>query len=649
MTSTALHSDYVLPAAAWYERTEHKWVTPLMPFIHAGEKAVELPRGEVATGRSSRCSPQAVDQRRRDARHRRSSRTARGRERSFVGLYDRSRPSGEFGPTDDEKVAAALIEKREQPRRRELGGAQEARLGALHGRRQQHRVDRQRDADHSRTTRSRRSPTTSIDKKPYPTLSRRIQFYLDQELYLEMGEAAAGAQGPADGGRRLSAAAHRRPHALEHPLGLARRQADAAAAARRAGHVHERRGCGGARDPRRRRACASSTTSTRSRSWPRCRPACGPGQLIIYHAWENFQFRASKGFQNLIPTPLNPVELAGGQFHLRPMTICLQPSHTDRDTRVEVAPRMSSRVIRVVAGRTSWSAAPCGAAASGSGSGACDRSARRWRRPRPTPKPCAAAPDRLRRLRATCTATAGPGTASSTARTRAPTASRPAPGTSSSRTASPGARSRTRSTRPPEPGVPDFNPRGCQKGACYTHLMYEPSRVLHPLRRVGERGSGSWKRMSWDEALGEIADAMHRRRRSSRAPARSSTTTAPPTSTSARTPRGEMRLFRILNATVDRLLGRRRRHAHGRRADLGHVQRRGHLGRLVQVRLHHGLGRQPGLHAHSRDPLHARGALSGRQVRRDRARLQRDRRARRLPGSTRAWAPTRRSGWRWRR
>ena len=59
-----------------------------------------------------------------------------------------------------------------------------------------------------------------------------------------------------------------------------------------------------------------------------------------------------------------------------------------------------------------------------------------------------------------------------------------------------------------EPGVPDFNPRGCQKGACYTQLMYEGSRITHPLRRAGERGSGSWKRVSWDEALLEIADAM---------------------------------------------------------------------------------------------------------------------------------------------
>jgi anaerobic selenocysteine-containing dehydrogenase len=39
MTTTALHSDYVLPAAGWYEHSEIKWVTPLMPFIHAGEKA----------------------------------------------------------------------------------------------------------------------------------------------------------------------------------------------------------------------------------------------------------------------------------------------------------------------------------------------------------------------------------------------------------------------------------------------------------------------------------------------------------------------------------------------------------------------------------------------------------------------------------
>ncbi|MCH8345899.1 MAG: molybdopterin-dependent oxidoreductase, partial [Chloroflexi bacterium] len=48
--------------------------------------------------------------------------------------------------------------------------------------------------------------------------------------------------------------------------------------------------------------------------------------------------------------------------------------------------------------------------------------------------------------------------------------------------------------------VPDFNPRGCQKGACYALNMNQPARVTHPLKRVGARGEGSWQQVSWDEA-----------------------------------------------------------------------------------------------------------------------------------------------------
>jgi DMSO reductase family type II enzyme molybdopterin subunit len=53
--------------------------------------------------------------------------------------------------------------------------------------------------------------------------------------------------------------------------------------------------------------------------------------------------------------------------------------------------------------------------------------------------------------------------------------------------------------------VPDFNPRGCNKGACASEMLTSDSRVRYPLRRVGARGEGRWKRISWDEALGEIA------------------------------------------------------------------------------------------------------------------------------------------------
>jgi DMSO reductase family type II enzyme molybdopterin subunit len=61
---------------------------------------------------------------------------------------------------------------------------------------------------------------------------------------------------------------------------------------------------------------------------------------------------------------------------------------------------------------------------------------------------------------------------------------------------------------PIEPGIPDMNPMGCQKGACWSTCHYAPDRVTHPLRRVGARGEGKFERVSWDAALTDVADAM---------------------------------------------------------------------------------------------------------------------------------------------
>jgi len=58
------------------------------------------------------------------------------------------------------------------------------------------------------------------------------------------------------------------------------------------------------------------------------------------------------------------------------------------------------------------------------------------------------------------------------------------------------------------PGLADYAPRGCQKGICYSTLMVAPGRVTYPLERVGPRGSGRWRRISWEDALTRIADAI---------------------------------------------------------------------------------------------------------------------------------------------
>ena len=58
----------------------------------------------------------------------------------------------------------------------------------------------------------------------------------------------------------------------------------------------------------------------------------------------------------------------------------------------------------------------------------------------------------------------------------------------------------------PMPNIPEYNPRGCNKGECGHDYMYGPHRIKYPLIRVGERGEGKWRRATWDEALDMIAD-----------------------------------------------------------------------------------------------------------------------------------------------
>jgi len=45
----------------------------------------------------------------------------------------------------------------------------------------------------------------------------------------------------------------------------------------------------------------------------------------------------------------------------------------------------------------------------------------------------------------------------------------------------------------------------CTKVARYLDRTYAPSRILHPLKRIGRKGEGRFARISWDEALDTIA------------------------------------------------------------------------------------------------------------------------------------------------
>ena len=50
----------------------------------------------------------------------------------------------------------------------------------------------------------------------------------------------------------------------------------------------------------------------------------------------------------------------------------------------------------------------------------------------------------------------------------------------------------------------------CRIGMRGMDYVSHPDRLLHPRRRVGERGSGAWEEVSWEEALDDIAARLRR-------------------------------------------------------------------------------------------------------------------------------------------
>lgn len=58
------------------------------------------------------------------------------------------------------------------------------------------------------------------------------------------------------------------------------------------------------------------------------------------------------------------------------------------------------------------------------------------------------------------------------------------------------------------PADPNSQGSLCAKGVAAPSFVYDAYRLLFPLKRVGKRGEGKWKRISWDEAYDEMATRL---------------------------------------------------------------------------------------------------------------------------------------------
>ena len=58
------------------------------------------------------------------------------------------------------------------------------------------------------------------------------------------------------------------------------------------------------------------------------------------------------------------------------------------------------------------------------------------------------------------------------------------------------------------PAHPHTDGALCTKVSRYTERTYHPERILHPLKRIGPKGSGQFERVTWDAALDDIAQRL---------------------------------------------------------------------------------------------------------------------------------------------
>src|SRR5918999_5877903 len=59
-----------------------------------------------------------------------------------------------------------------------------------------------------------------------------------------------------------------------------------------------------------------------------------------------------------------------------------------------------------------------------------------------------------------------------------------------------------------DPSMPFTDGTLCTKVAHYLERTYAPDRLRYPMKRTGRKGRGEFRRITWDEALDEIAGRL---------------------------------------------------------------------------------------------------------------------------------------------
>jgi anaerobic selenocysteine-containing dehydrogenase len=327
LSTTGMKADLLLPAAGYYEKNGIKYSVAILPYAVVGERAV-APLGEAKGEWEIMARLAATLQ-------------ARARERGLgeplASSYDRFSEGGRYGPADDEPLLDRILQGSSATR---TSWDEARRRGAIPLRGVGHWGPTQ-------TIGSEPEPGGTLapsrvfveEKRPWPTLTGRQQFYLDHPWFFDEDEVlprwkplpGADAKHPARFPMRLTGGHTRWSiHAQWRDLpGLLRLQRGEPSMWMAPADAHAR----GIRDHAFVRVWnEQGSFSVRAR----VAPGVQPGEAILYHAWEPFQFPGWKSAMEVIASPCKPTHLVGDYGHLRQRVFQSGPLHAPRGVAVEI-------------------------------------------------------------------------------------------------------------------------------------------------------------------------------------------------------------------------------------------------------------------------------------------------------------------------
>jgi DMSO reductase family type II enzyme molybdopterin subunit len=343
MSTSTLHADYVLPAAGYYEKHGIKYAQSYVPYIIVSDQAVK-PLGE-SKGEweifgllSERVSTRATK------RGVKPVRGFNGQPHDLTRAYAHYTSDGRYNPHDPSDPIKLMDDiLRASPSVGEIGAEEALRLGAVPitgPARPTPIYQTSSDYDPEDTHWPHR---WFVEKKlPWPTITGRQQFYLDHPWYLEAGEALPVHKDP-PGARsqyplRINGGHTRWSiHAIWRDSELMLRlQRGEPVCFLSPADCHPR----GIRDRDRVRVYNDAGSFE---AVAKVTPGTQPGEVIIYHAWEPYQFKDWKGQQEPVEAPWKPIHLAGGYGQIHYRMFYSSPGHHPRGAPVEVE-RVASSV-----------------------------------------------------------------------------------------------------------------------------------------------------------------------------------------------------------------------------------------------------------------------------------------------------------------